>query len=55
MSRTFFSVATDATAVTVVVARIFVSVACAFIIIFRRRLWQLDAFPLPLLFDQLIK
>jgi hypothetical protein len=53
MFITFFSVATAAAAVTAMFARFFDSVACAFIIILRRGFWQLDAFPLLLLFNQL--
>jgi hypothetical protein len=54
MFRTFFSITTAAAAaVTAVFARFFVSVACAFIIIFRRGFWQLDDFPSPFLFNQL--
>jgi hypothetical protein len=53
MFRTFFSVTTAAATVTAVFARFFVSVAYAFIIIFRRGFWQLDASPSLLLFNQL--
>jgi hypothetical protein len=51
--RTFFTVAAAAAAVTVVLARFSISVAYAFIIIFRRGFQQINTFPSPLLFNQL--
>jgi hypothetical protein len=52
--RTFISVTATAAAVTAVFARLFFSVARVFnIIIFKRRFWELDAFPSPFLFNQL--